>query len=60
MLESGKYCGGKKKEEDKRRSKMVSIGLTGKVRAEQRLEGGEEVSSVDMWDNNCPDSHRTA
>lgn len=39
---------------------MVSIGLTGKVRAEQRLEGGEEVSSVDMWDNNCPDSHRTA
>lgn len=34
----------------------VSVGLTGKVSFEPRLEGREEVSPVDIWDN-FPDSH---
>lgn len=37
--------------------RVVSIGLSGKVRFEQRVEGGEEVSPMDIWDNNLPDSH---
>ena len=35
---------------------VVPTVLAGKGRFEQRLEGGEEVSPVDIWDNSVPAS----
>ena len=37
--------------------RVACVGLTGKGRFEQRLEGGEEVSPVDLWDNSVPASY---
>lgn len=37
--------------------RVVSIRLSEKVRFEQRVEGREEMSPMDIPDKNLPDSH---
>lgn len=37
--------------------RVVSIRLSEKVRCEQRVEGREEMSPIDIWDKNVTDSH---